>query len=308
MNVIFGSGIVGLVAKEILAGDWMVVPFGRSRFFSWPIPLDDNFIVRDQGIDELVKHFGGKIVPVFYKRAFSVSGQLITESNEMLCKAWISKIFAGHEIPSQSEPYWRTRLCSPIYDLRTTKLYAALLQKYFAYLADEAKKGEVTEIGDHYFVRGGQRTDFENAISTIPLPALLKLMGVQRNLKAVQSWYICLDSKTIDLEGCNQAFVVDSILDFYKVVAVAPQRYVFHCVKNIPRPGTYLMPIIQTAEIIDGTSIKDVIPTGEIPNLSDLETRGVYCVGSCAQWDWCADVGSNFLRLVRYAQRGYKPA
>ena len=45
MNVIFGAGVVGLIARHVLVGNWQIVPFGRSRFFSFNPPLDDNFMI-----------------------------------------------------------------------------------------------------------------------------------------------------------------------------------------------------------------------------------------------------------------------
>ena len=60
-------------------------------------------------------------------------------------------------------------------------------------------------------------------------------------------------------------------------------------------------------EILDGTTLENVIPLGAMPKLEILEKYGIFSVGSYAQWDWCADVGSNILRLLNYASRGHKP-
>jgi len=48
MNIILGSGIIGLLAKLILGQDWKIIPFYRSRYFSFNPALDDNFIIRDE--------------------------------------------------------------------------------------------------------------------------------------------------------------------------------------------------------------------------------------------------------------------
>jgi hypothetical protein len=198
---------------------------------------------------------------------------------------------------------------SPIYDLRVNKLYEQLQNKHLAILKEEAAKGEVTTIGDHYFVRGSDKIEFDNIVSTIPLPRLLALLSQNGlHLKAQPLHYIHLESTQIDLEGYNQALVVDDLIDFHKVTCLAPQRYLLYSTRELANPGAYLLPIIGVAEIIDGTAIADALPMGEMPDLSGLEEHGIFCIGALAQWDWCADVGSNLLRLIRYAQRSYKPA
>jgi hypothetical protein len=175
-------------------------------------------------------------------------------------------------------------------------------------LVEETNKGDVTEIGAHYYVRGGQRFEFEHAISTIPLNALSKLINKNGiDFKALPVYYLHVFSTKIDLEGANQALVADDELDFFKVTNIAKNHYLFYFLREIQQPGSYLLPIIGHADILDGTGVADVIPTGAIPNIDWLEDYGIFCIGSCAQFDWCADFGSNILRLVRYAERGYKP-
>lgn len=305
-NVIFGSGIVGLIAKYLLAGDWEIVPFHRSRYFSFNPPLADNFISRDADIDEAMVALGGKISPHFYKRVYSYKGALLSEHNEDICRMWFQKIF-GDSVPSHSIHYWKRRLITPIYDIRVNQVYERLLNHFMPTLVTESRKGDVTEIGPHYFVRNGQKVEFDNAISTIPLNILLKLMN--RNgvdLKAINLHYLHVQSDKIDFEGANQTLVADGIFDFYKVTNISKNHYLFYFVREIMQPGTYLLPIIGRGDILDGTSIGDALPIGEIPQLEWLDDYGIFCIGSNAQWDWCADVGSNILRVVRYSQRGYK--
>lgn len=305
-NVIFGSGIVGLMAKFLVSGNWKVVPFSKSRFFSYNPPLDDNFIIRDKETDEAVAAFGGRVSSHFYRRFYSLDGQLIRDHDENVCDVWLQKVFDG-DPPPQSLPYWSRRLVVPIYDIRANKLYEQLLNKFMPALAEESNNGEVTEIGQHYFIQGGKRIDFDHAISTIPLNVLLRLMnkdGVDLKLKPIH--YLHIHSTKVDLEGANQALVVDSTLDFFKVTNIAKHHYLFYFLNELPKPGSYLLPIIGPADIVDGTTVANVIPCGPMPDLGWLDDYGIFCIGSCAQFDWCADLGSNLLRLVRYMGRGYK--
>lgn len=307
MNVIFGSGIVGLLARVILGDSWTVVPFYRSRFFSFNPALDDNFIICDDALDPFIQDLMGPTQRFVYNRAWSVQGELYKKWDAGLCRDWCAKIF-GTQVPPQTEPYMMERMNLFVYDIRVNQLYDRLQQTYIEELKAEASKGQVTEVGDHYFIRNGVRTDFDNCVSTIPLDSLLTLMGQQPNLQARNVHYLHIQTDHLDFEGMNQALVTDQIFSFYKATNVAPKRFLIYCHEDIPNPGIYFMSFIPKFDILDGTSIENVIPMGPIPKLDAVENRGIFCVGSSAQWDWCADVGSNILRLLRYSQRGNKPS
>jgi hypothetical protein len=309
MKVIFGSGIIGLIAKCILGPDWTVIPFYKSRFFSFNPALDDNFIVRDERIDEVIYDVAGiesrKLH--LYQRAWSISGEVSKGYKGELYYPWAYKLF-GADPPSHVEPYFKSQMVVSVYDLRANQLYSNLLNAYSKDLVSEAAKGTVTEIGDHYFVRNGKRYDFDAAINTIPLDKLLDLMSVKHALKSKALHYLHVQSNELDFEGANQLLVVDREIGFYKVTNVAPNRYLFYCHEDIVNPGTYLMSFMKSFDILDGTSIDGVIPLGSLPNLDDLDKKGIHCIGSSAQWDWCMDISSCMIRLVRYAGEGSKYA
>ena len=308
MKVIFGSGIVGLLAKIILGPSWTVIPFYRSRFFSYNPSLDDNFVICDPQIDDVIKQLTKIIKPVKYeyKRAWSIGGHILPNWEEAICNDWLYKIF-GDKIPPQSLAYNKDRMSFNVYDLRINELYSNLTNTFIEELKEQSSHGQVTEIGNHYFIRNGIKQDFESAINTIPLNHMAKLCNLHVNLasKDVHYWHIRTDE--LNFEGYNQLLVADTLFGFYKVTNIAPGRYMFYCHEDIPNPGTYLMGFMQNFEIIDGTSIPEAIPAGPMPDLKIFENMGIYNVGSYAQWDWCADVGSNMLKLVKFANRGDKP-
>jgi len=306
-NVIFGSGIVGLIARYCLPGNWTVVPFRRSRYFSFSPPLSDNFIIRDAEIDDVVAEFGGEINSTLYSFAYSLDGQIIREYNEVYAASWLNKLYCG-QVASQALAYWRGRMSVPIYTIRAQSIYEALMSNNIAYLKGEAMKGDVTEIGDHFFVRNGVKEEFDNAISTIPLTVLYDLMRLDNSgLKTVSEYYYHLTSEALDFEGVNQLFVVDEMIDFYRCTNVCRGGYMFYSTRDISQPGAYFMQIIGNADLIDGTMIKDGVPVGPMPDLTAIESKGIFCVGSSAQHDWCMDVGSCIKRLVNYSKRGHKP-
>jgi len=306
-NVIFGSGIVGLMAKVLLP-DWKIVPFAKSRFFTFNPALDDNFVICDGEIDGAVKDLTASptIQTFLYQRAFDVGGHIFTKYDDGLCQDWLQKFF-GTQQPPQATPYLRDRLNLMVYDLRVNKLYESLLNRFMPEIQREHGLGKVTEIGDHYFVRNGIREEFDNAISTIPLNVLFGLMKYASVLETKPVHFLHVETPNLDFEGCNQLWVVDRQLAFYKVVNVARNRYLFYCHEEIQRPGQYLMALMRDFEILDGTSVSDYTTVGPAPQLDWLENKGLYCIGSYAQWDWCMDVGSCLLRTIRYAGRGFKP-
>src|SRR4051794_1923120 len=114
MNYIFGSGVVGLAAKKVLSGDWTVVPFSRSRFYSFNPPLADNFIGRDKDIDEMVADLTGLGSIWLYKRAYSVGGNLVARHDPALCGAWLAKVFGG-SVPAHAQLYMSTRMVQSVY-------------------------------------------------------------------------------------------------------------------------------------------------------------------------------------------------
>lgn len=310
MNVIFGSGIVGLLAKFMLGSSWTVIPFYRSRFFSFNPALDDNFIIGDEEIEPFIKELTrdiSKPQKFLYRRAWSIQGHLLPTWDDGLCQDWLGKIF-GVNSPPQALSYYRNRMDLHVYDLRINEVYQQLVNQYMAELQEEAKKGTVTEVGNNYFIRNGVRCDFDKAISTIPLDVLAKLMNSNVNLPSKTIHYLHIQTKDLDFEGFNQILITDPIFSFFKATNIAPGRYMIYCHEDIPDPGAYFMSFMPKFEILDGTSIERAIPIGPMPNLSAVEAAGITCVGSYAQWDWCADVGSNILRLIRYTNRGNKPA
>ena len=307
MKVIFGSGIVGLLARKILGPTWKIIPFYRSRFFSFNPALDDNFIIHDKQLEPFITDLYGKSLPLFvYKRGWSVGGHIVPEYDKNLCQDWLAKMF-GPDIPPQSEIYHANRMNLFVYDLRVNGLYQALVNEYLEELKAESAKGEVTFIGPHHFIRNGQREDFDNAVSTIPLDALCRLMNITVNLPSKTIHYLHVETESLNFEGFNQLLVADNIFSFFKATNVAKNRYLIYCHEEIPNPGIYFMGFLPKFDIIDGTSLEHALPMGPIPKLNNLETAGIYCVGSYAQHDWCMDVGSCALRLLKYAGRDYKP-
>lgn len=303
MKYILGSGLIGLLARHILGPSYVIIPYYKSRFFSYNPSLDDNFLVRDERTDPFIINLNGKLGPVYlYTKAWSVNGGLAKQYDKELCHSWLYKIF-GQSTPTQSQAYMTGHMEFFVYDLRLNQLYQRLMEMYASDIGKGIALGQVSEIGDHYINVGGKKLEFSECISTIPLNSLCKQIGIKHNLKAKTLHYLHIETDDLDFEGSNQVLVVDHTFDFFKVTNVAPKRYLIYSHIDIPNPGVYFMQFMNKFEIIDGTSISDALPSGEVPQMPIIEKMGITCVGSNAQWDWCMDVSSCIIRLLRLADR-----
>jgi hypothetical protein len=296
-GVILGSGIVGLLAKEILGDQWLVVPFSRSRFYSFRPALADNFIIRDERIDDLIAHFGGKI-SFIYKTSYSLSGSLL-QPEDLVINAWLNKVF-GSQVPPQALPCIKSRGNHFIYNIKVNQLYNQLQQKHSQRLVDDSNRGQISEIGDHYMIWGGRRIEFDHMISTIQLDRLFTLTRLPRiQLPTAQIWYYHVETNGLNFEGANQVLVVDDTIDFFKVSNIAENRYLFYFSRDIPVPGPYFMQFIQQFDLIDGTTITEAIPKGPRPDLTQFDKLGIECIGAMAEHDYFMDLGSCLVKLLR---------
>jgi hypothetical protein len=188
-----------------------------------------------------------------------------------------------------------------VYDLRVNKLYIDLQERYKSEITEQNKLGDVQSVGKNHFVRNGEKIEFDRCINTIPLNALLNLCNANGlQLEADPVWIYHIQTDELDFEGCNQLFVVDPGIAFYKVVRIAPNRYMFYCNMETPQPGPYFMAFINRFDIIDGTMIPNAIPRGSMPKIDVIEDLGITCIGSYAKWDWCEDVGTGIMRILEY--------
>lgn len=304
-NYIFGSGLIGLIAKTLLP-DWELVPFKRSRFFSYEVPLCDNFVSVDDEIDHVIARVGYDPKRTnLYSRAYSVAGQIISQHSADHCAAWLHKVY-GDNSPGHAYVYWSKRLTTQIYDgVKSNSLYAKLVSENWKDLVNNHKLGQVTTIGDHFFVRDGKTHEFDHVINTVPLNVIYELAGIKKRCQMRTAHMAHVVSKGLNFEGHNQLLVADSALSFYKVINIAPDRYVFYGTQEMGL-NTYLTSI-PGSQILDGTSVADSIPCGDIPNITDVTDLGIKCVGCFAQHDACSDTGSSILRLVRTIAGGFKP-
>lgn len=296
MNYIIGSGLIGLMAKDILGDSWDIIPHGTSRYYSWAVPLADDFVpVSAKNDYKVLLTPNTKII----KRAFSLGGQLIFAPLRWVSDIYTNKVF-GNPLPVfnrvvEMEQMVSVKSCRDI--------YKNLLGKYMDVLTQRSEQyGVVSSIANGEIKTTTTTLQYDNIISTIPLDALLKCLGETMGLESKDAWIYHVRTSRLDFEGASQVLVADNEFDFYKVNKIGPSEYIFFCLKEIVTPTQYFGAFTGNhAEVIGQSYCKSFIPIADSPpNLSWLNDKyKIQCVGSHAQWDALADVGSCFARLLK---------
>lgn len=295
---ILGSGVVGLLAKMILGNDWEIIPFKRSRFFSFNPSLCDNFIIRDDSIDHFITtELKGNLAGI-YNCAYSIHGNLVRQHDKLLSSAWVGKV--TQDPPQHTQYILKDRLSFGIYDIKVNSLYASLLSRF------TPSTKEITGISDTEIkFSDGSSSAYDKIVSTVPLNILYKLMGKQPTLTYGNSYYYHVQTKDLNFEGANQVWVVDSDILFYKVSMISENHFMFYfndMLKPHEHIGQYLMKFMPRFDIIDGTAMNDSIPTGLKPDLTIVERKNIIPVGMLAEHDLSADIGSNIKKLIRLSK------
>lgn len=292
---IFGSGLVALIARKMLGSEYRLIPFGKSRFYSFNPPTADNFIISNPSIDYCMNDMFGQQSKFKYNRSYSVNGDLVKSSNDIINRFLIKT--CDFDPPPHAVPYYAAQDSFEVYGLRCTDIYSKLVEEYKDEIASSLNNFQnvVGLNNDHIQFSNGKKVEYDEIVNTIPMDVLLSMMGLNHSLKANPVHIIHLISDSIDLEGYNQVFVVDPQIDFYKVVRIDSNRYLFYFLNDHVSHGIYLMGFIRgTFDILDGTRIDNYILKGGIPKWSHPKIKNI---GSYAQWDDCMDIGSCIYRL-----------
>jgi hypothetical protein len=300
-KVILGGGLIAVLARDILGPDWDFIPMGKSTFYSFDPPLADNYVIKDPVIDDYMRQYS--LVPIIRKMAFSYAGQL--SYNRELCLApWLQKVYGTYP-PTYAHGYWKGHMENFSYgDCR--QIYTALQSKYITALAENHEKyGPAVEITADHLIRtkNGQTIEYDQIISTIPLRALLGMMGVKANLESQDQWCYHIRTKDLDFEGADHLLVVDREIEFFKASKINQTNYVLYATQQIQMPGRYFMAFMKDFELVGEVKVPAAIACGgpADQDFPQVAARNIECLGSLATWDDCLDVGSCIKRLVRRA-------
>jgi len=300
MTVILGSGVIGCLARLILDGARMV-PFRKSRYYSFDRPLADDFI-RYADVDGLGDVLGDCGPKLMYKRPFSYQGQLFYNAHPMVVDPYLRKVY-GESVPVHAAKALETAFMT--FAGTVMQLYAGLQRKFWDEIQGAAEIGKVLSIDlSARRVRcSSGELEYDRLVSTVPLDAFLGLCGRDASgLRARDSCAYRIVSSRVDLEGAGQCLVSDLDIGFYKVVRTGVSEHVFFTFEPVDNPYLHFGSCLgYDLDIVDARRIPGAVPVGSPPDLGWLEELGVLCVGSNAQWDDMMDVTGCVRRILRFA-------
>jgi hypothetical protein len=304
MNFILGSGIIGYLACKILGPNWGLIPFKRSRYFTFDIPYSDNYIKHDAEIDDFIKSMYPNNPVLFCKCPFSYQGILMYQELPMCMQPYLNKIY-DQDIPDLASSLVKTSYTT--YQATAKELHDRLYDEMLSRVNNGKNTyGDIISIDvkQHIIKTTIGSFEYEKIVSTIPLNALNKMCGLYGDLHARDVCYYSINSTAIDLEGADQAYVADLNINFFKVQKLSKDVYIFWTFDVIEQPFNYFGSILSyKIDIIEARRIEDVIPIGNPPDLKMHEKCSIYCVGSNAQWDDFMDVAACIKRLLRLSKQ-----
>lgn len=294
MKFILGSGLVGLLGRDILGDDWTLIPIGRSRFYSFTPPLADNFVITNEIIDEYMS--AHSVMPKLYRIAFSYGGQILFQPTIALSN-YLSKVY-GDDVPPHAEIYIKDNM-EFFADGNCTLLYEKLHKKYKEEIAKNNNKyGNILKIVDHSIHTSGGIFDYDEITATVPLDILFRYMGVEWDLPAKNEHYYHIRTDCLDFEGATHILVVDPEIEFHKVTMLDPRNFIFHSCKPIEHPGQYFMQHMKRFDLIAETSVANAICCGPIPPTGMTDDVDIVRAGS-AVWDDCLGIGAVIMRFIK---------
>lgn len=298
MNLILGSGIIGSAAKILLGDEWQLMPMKRSRFFTYEVPYADDFIAVSDETTDFIKSFGCPQHMEMIKRPFSYGGELFYDSSLAL-EEYLIKVY-GLDHPTVFKHLIKTSVmvypvsAKMIHDRCQTLIRPAIDQG----VATFGKN--IKSISKHHIVTDNGEWDFDKLVSTIPLNAMCRYMGVDIELVAKDVYYYHIRTDSVNLEGARQAMVADRELLFFKVNQIGKSDYQFWTTELVDNPLSYFGGIIgYNFEIVEVMRIEEALPVGDIPDLGFLKEYGIKMVGSNAEWNDLIDIGTCFKRIMK---------
>lgn len=296
MNVILGGGVTALFARDILGPQWSIVPIGRSLYYSFDPPLDNNYIIRDDTTDDYLR---GMSTPVFVKTVFSIEGHLL--ENDTFLNEWLAKKY-GDNMPSQAPDYWKHHLGNFAY-FGVTELYRKLQTKYRDELLENSKYGQVISMDLHnrLLKMDGGVIEYENLINTIPMHVILEKTNIQYSIDRRNMWCYHVRTRDIDLEGAMNALIVDPSIDFYQASKIGNEDYIFKSTSEVARPGAIFMAMFKSCELISETTVPDAIICGSVPQIPEFAAAGITNMGS-GVGDDVLDLGSSLKRIIKFSR------
>lgn len=299
MKFILGSGLIGRIARD-LHPNHKFIPFGKSRFYNFNPPLAENYIISHEKVSPYLKKFRPYDIALStkeFKRPFSLGGNLLYTSN-FTSTPYLNKVY--NQIGEVQKILISNTVLKVYSDITPLDVYNELCSTQDVVLKEDLLKyGKLNNINinDHTISTTTGTYEYESIISTIPLDSLFKLSNIDRSLESRPAWIYLIQTRALDFEGANEVLVVEDYIDFFDVVKINENTYIFKSLNEIKDPNKYFSAFINGDFVVrNSTYIQSYIPLGK-PEKSGLDD--ILLVGSLANWDDFCDVSTSINMLSK---------
>jgi len=295
---ILGSGLVARIAKDLFPS-YNFIPFGKSRFYNYDIPIGENYISVNNNISEYVKKFKryDEVLPLLYeyKRPFSFNGDLYY--NSLVLEQYLNKVYGDCDyIASKILSKTLFPVCL---NITPGIIYNKLgIEQNSSIIEDLNKYSELLKIDqeEHLIHTKTGIFEYESIISTIPLDALYKYLGLVCDLEAKKSFIYLIKTGMFDFESANELLVSDKETPIYNITKVNSNIYIIKSLSELSL--MYLQSLILDIEVLNSTQVPNYIPINR-PNLKWLGDD-IKPVGSLARWDDFYDISTCINALINF--------
>jgi len=299
MKYIIGSGLIAFIAKTILP-EYEIIPTGKSRYYQFPVATCDDYILCHKDIDDFMKEVvPAQLIPVFFKRALSYSGQLIFGNSAGFIDNWLNKVYGQDRNPHAAT---LTKLDSFVYSASAIDVFNVVedrCKKHFREFITSGNKLKSIDTENRVIHTAQEQIPYDHIINTVPLDTICNICGIEHDLQSKDLHTFVVETEDLDFEGASELLVVDENIDFFKCTRVGRQTYQFYSTEEIINLPAYLSLIVNNFNVLSATMVHKALPIGKYDMHKDLEQFGITCVGSNAQWDDMMDVSSCIRRLMR---------
>ena len=302
MNYIIGSGLVAFIAKKLYP-EYKIIPLGKSRYFSFDVATCDDYIYCNPKIDDFIRQYSlnNTFIPILFKRALSISGELIFSQQHGFFKNWLNKVYGENYEPYTHKLF---KFDSFVYSTSCIDLFKILEREakpdFKEFIVSNNKLLSIN-VNEKYIQTQNGILDYNNIINTIPLDAFCKYSNIQNDLESSDIHTFMIRTNKLDFEGATELLVADEAIDFYKCTRIGKETYQFYSTKEIIDLTRYIDSFVDKYDLLNATVVRNSMPIGNDNGLCDfLSKHNIYCVGSNAQWDDFMDIGSCIMRLQNY--------
>jgi hypothetical protein len=294
---ILGSGIIGLIARHVLGASYTLIPFKRSRYYSFQTPVADDDIVYNEHTAGLLRTLQIISTSQYFPTAISMSGQLFF-NKDTWSNLIVDKLYGDEPHPLASK-----LLSADIqaHSAHASVLYTTLLEKYRDDI-NSAVQWNIDSIAQNQITINGQIHDYDSLISTIPLNALLSLTKLRSFLKSKDYHVFIIGTDQFNLEGAQRCFIADMAIPFWKANVINNSTYQFFSNGQVEGADAIFSLLTNGRyQVLASTVVKEAFPCGAPPIelLNRLKLDGIECIGSNARWDYFYDIATSLNHILK---------